>query len=94
MEPFCGLRSSSLEREATLMTTVRIADADKTYVEFDSPNVILHVVTRLPSAHAEPGYCPIAKRRLMKDVEAAVTAQGLAGYQIHWADAAQPEQSH
>jgi hypothetical protein len=79
------------KHEATHMANFKISNADKIYVEFDSPHVILHVITHLPSAHEKPGYCPIAKRALMKEVEAKVIARGLAGYQIHWGDAAQPD---
>jgi hypothetical protein len=73
------------------MASIRISNAETTYVQFDAPDVILHVVTHLPSAQEAPGYCPIAKRNLMKEVEAKVISQGLAGYQIHWIDAAQPD---
>jgi hypothetical protein len=68
------------------MATFKISNAEDTYVEFNAPSAILHVVTRLPSAWENPGYCPIAKRALMKDIQAKTTAQGFSGYQIHWSD--------
>jgi hypothetical protein len=77
--------------EATLMAPFKISNAENTYVEINSPDVILHVIRHLPSAHEKPGYCPIAKRALMKEVEAKVISQGFSGYQIHWGDTAQPD---
>jgi hypothetical protein len=70
------------------MAAFQIANADNAYVEVKNPDVILHVVTPLPLRQENTGYCPNAKQALMRDVEAKVKAQGLAGYEIHWADGA------
>jgi hypothetical protein len=68
------------------MTTVKIANADKTFVEYTPAATILHVVTRLPATPERAGYCPKAKGALMRDLEARMFAQGFSGYHIHWSD--------
>jgi hypothetical protein len=68
------------------MTSLKIANADDTFVEFTPAAVILHVVTRLPATPERPGYCPKAKGALIKDLEARMFAQGFGGYHIHWSD--------
>ena len=68
------------------MATLKISNANKVYVDFESRESILHVFTHLPRALENPTYCPVAKRALVRDVEAQTFAQGLGGYQIHWSD--------